>query len=118
MTPEIVRITQEIAERWYGKPPPYRLRGYAVVLGDEILGIAGSYIYGSVTKKTRFLFAEIKPEARKYRKYILRVAKILMSEYNGRELYAVAQEGVCGATRLLEHIGFTSINGYLYRRAA
>ena len=116
--PEIVKITQELAEQWYGNPPPFRMQGYAVKLGNEILGIAGSYIYGTVTKQTRFLFAEMKPEARRYKKVMVLVARKIMADYHGRELFAVAQENVQGAAKLLEYLGFQSVNGYLYTRRA
>lgn len=108
--------TQKEVEMFYGELPGYSMKGVVALDGDEPVGVGGTIRYEGKT----FLFCEIKDKARKYKKYIIKAARMLMQENDNRTLYAVAQEDVPNSDKFLEYLGFELVDTTrrLYRRSA
>lgn len=100
--------TQRDIESFYGKMPPLTMKGFVVEHDGSIIGIGG--VYWNEGKKV--LFSEIKPEGKKFKKTMVRVAKRIVAELNPR--YALADGCTEGAAKLLEHLGFEPVEGVEY----
>ncbi len=99
---------QKDIESFYGKMPLLTMQGFVAEHAGEIIGIGG--IYWNEGKKV--LFSEIKPEGKKLKKTMVRVAKRIVAELNPR--YALADKHTKGAEALLEHLGFKRVEGVEY----
>jgi len=108
MTTVIRTATQRDIESFYGKMPPLTMKGFVVEHTGTIIGIGG--VYWNEGKKV--LFSEIKPEGKKFKKTMVRVAKRIVKELTPR--YALADGGTKGAAKLLEHLGFEPVEGVEY----
>lgn len=102
--------TQRDVETFYGKMPPLTMKGFVGEHEGNILGIGG--IYWDEGKKV--LFSDIKPEGKKFKKTMVRIAKRIIAEFNPR--YAIAEVDTEGAIKLLEHLGFERVEGVEYDR--
>lgn len=110
---EIRQATQADIEAFYGKKPIYSMRG-VVGLEDGIpIGIGGVYQAGG-----KFIaFCELKPEARRHRKYILKAARLALSIADRYDtVYAILSATEPGARRFVEHLGFKHITGDTFAR--
>lgn len=88
-------------------------RAIAAVLDGRTIGVAGYYLdNGRVV-----VFSTITPELRKFKRTIIRGAKIVMgmSDRIAAPANAVADE-VHGSDTLLEHFGFEHVDGNIYGR--
>jgi hypothetical protein len=111
---DIRRATQKDAERWYGKPPVFSMKGYVAEKDGELLGIGGVFRAGA----RQYVFAEMLPSAHCYAKSILTLAKKVMQDVEGSVVYAIRQDDEPTAQRFLEHLGFKPVDEgeALYRR--
>lgn len=106
---EIRQATQENVEQYLGCAPMFSLRGIVAFSDDRPIGIGGVY------RENGFLFAfsEIRPEGHKYKKHILKAAKIVVAQmrerYTGESIYAVPDVREESAERFLRHLGFRPV---------
>jgi hypothetical protein len=107
MGPVIIPATAELLERFYGAPPKQTMRAFVGVLDGEVLGVVALVADGS----RMALFSEMKPEARKYSKAIVRGAREIMAlaERIGAPVHAAADTDIPCAERFLTRLGFTRI---------
>jgi len=111
---EIRRATREDVHRWYKGPPTFSMKGFVAEKEGVLLGIGGVFRAGS----HRYVFTEMLPEAHRYAKSILAVAKKVLEDVGTDTVYAVRQEDEPTAARFLTHLGFepTLPGSSLYRR--
>jgi hypothetical protein len=111
---EIVPATREMWESFYGSPPTRTMRAFAGLSDGQVLAMFGVY-YG---QNHMVLFSDMKPEARAFKKTIVKAAKNLAEtiKSKGIPVFACADKTE-GAVRLLEHIGFKHVvdNYYEWR---
>ena len=102
--PILRKATAADAQAFYGKPHPYTFIGYVAELDGEIIGIAGVFFDGG----KRVAFSDLKPEVRKYRKFMVKTLKILAELFDslGVPVYAVANQAEPTAPYLLIKLGF------------
>jgi hypothetical protein len=100
----LVPATEEMIREFYGSNPPRTVRAIAGVRDGEVLGVGGYYILG----RRVFVFSDIKPEAMKEKKAIVRATKIVlgMVRKSGIPGMAIADDGIEGAEKFLSRIGF------------
>jgi len=87
------------------------VRGYAIELDGEVIGIAG-------VLHTRPLqaFSRMKDELREYPKTIVKVIKMFKDVLKNYDMpvYAIASETEYNSTKVLERIGFELMNNRNY----
>lgn len=103
--------TQKDVEAFYNGKPMFSMTGIIALEDGKPIGICGVYHCEGM----RIVFSEMKQEARKYRKLILKIAKLLMHGIQGK-VYANANPDEQTAHRFLTHLGFRQINHNLYER--
>lgn len=103
---ELRAATQTDIEAFYGKLPMFTMRGIVAVQDGEVLGVGGTYKYNGNT----IVFCEIKEHAKKYRKYILKAAKMLIQRIPEKRVFAVCDVKQPTAKRFLEHLGFVCVD--------
>ena len=111
---EIRRAKKEDVLRWYNGKPMYSMKGYVAEKDGELLGLGGVFRVGG----HRYVFAEMLPEAHRWARSILRIAKKVIEDVGGDTVYAVRQEDEPTAHRFLKHLGFVEVTpgNNLYRR--
>jgi hypothetical protein len=100
---ELVPATQKHVEEFYGKMPIRSVRAVVGLLDGKVVGIAGVFL----DRNHVVAFSEMKEEARRYKKTILRAGYMvydIMQKYN--VVFAVANPQEKGARRLMARFGF------------
>lgn len=109
---DIVTVTPQILESFYGARPPKTLRAIAGVQGERVLGLCGYYLDGD----RLWLFSDIHPDGMQYKKTIVRIMKLVlaMAIRTGIPIQAVPDPEFPNSCRLLERLGFQSISQGVY----
>lgn len=106
MACELRLLTRQDFVDWFGHPPSNTLRGVAGVEDGKLLGIGGVvYEYGLAKA-----FMELKPEAKAYKRDIVRGARAVLNMMRREHwlVYAVAGDSE-QAPRFLQHFGFQKL---------
>lgn len=111
--PQIVPATQAMLEA-LGEHPEGAGRAYAAVLDGRPLGVCG-YYHGS---DRLVLYAKVKPELRRWKKVIVRGARLVMAEAARvrAPVVALAQDDIPGSGRMLEALGLEHVENGIYWR--
>lgn len=101
---EFLPATRDLAEAYYGKPPPFTFRGHVAVLDGRPVGIAGIFQYGDVP----VVFSEMKEEMLPLTRDKARGIALVRGMLKDRKgpTWAVADPAYATATRLLGKLGF------------
>lgn len=100
---EIRAATVEDVRQFYQSDyPPVRMRAFAAIEGDKVLGLAGVYYEG----KHAIAFSHLTDEMYKHKKQIVRATRMVMKMITDRRLPVVAICQDQRARRFLEHLGF------------
>lgn len=102
--------TAQDFERFYHARPKTRCRAYAADLDGEVLGLCGvTYQMGKPVA-----FSDIRPELRRYRRTLVKAAKMLndLLDHIGGHVYAVADRDEATAPYLLARLGFVPTGVY------
>lgn len=113
MTPTLVPATQAMLKE-LGERPKGTGRAYAAVMEGRTLGVCGYYQdHGRLV-----LYAQVTPELRRWKKVILRGAKMTMAAADRLRapVVAMAQPDVPGSDRTLIWLGFEHVEEELYWR--
>jgi len=106
---KIEPATMAYAREFYGDQYTKSFKGYAALLNDKVVGIAGL----SFEDKQMMLFSDMKEELRPYKKDIVRSIHIIgdMVEKTNYPIMAIASNTEKASERLLTYLGFAH-NGY------
>jgi hypothetical protein len=102
--PQVRPATSEDLAAFLGGPPPYTCRAIVGELDGVPIGIGGiGYERGRA-----FVFCDLKPEARQFKRAIVKAALSVleMSQCRGIKPLAVADPEEPGSVRLLTWLGF------------
>lgn len=101
---EFLPATRDLAERYYGRSPPFTFRGYVAVLEGEPVGVGGIFYHGDMP----IAFSEMKDEMRPRLKDRARAVRVLEQQFKGHRstLYAVQDEREPTSAGLLPRLGF------------
>lgn len=105
-TPKVERrpMTLEAVREVLGEDPPFRMKGEAVYVDDELVGIVGSYIDQA---GKMFLFSsQVRPDVLP-KKYRVLIARDLVSSVRKKGIPVHALCRTERDTRFLERFGFT-----------
>jgi len=105
---EIVPATQELVERFFGKPPIRTVRAVVAVKDNEPIAIGGLYL----DRGRYVMFSEWKPEILKHRREIvmtMREVRKLMASVR-IPVHAVASDDSNDGV-ILRHMGFKEQEG-------
>lgn len=107
MAPNILPVTAELAVAFYGRVPR-TMKALAAVLGEQPICIAGTFVN---PEGVTIVFADIKPEMRRFKKTGIRMAWRVMkaARASGVRTFALADCNIESATRFLEYLGFTRV---------
>ena len=110
MSCELRTLTRGDFENWFGHPPSNTLRGVVGIVDGVIVGIGGVVYEDHIAKA----FMELRPEARRYKRDIIRGARwvVEMMEREHKLVYAVAQDQE-NAPVFLKHFGFKPVESSL-----
>ena len=89
----------------------HTFKAWVVENDERPLGIGGVYYDGDFV----FAFSRFDPELRKYPLAMARGAKKIMEIVKDKPCLAIADENIPGASKLLERLGFKSIDGHIYK---
>jgi hypothetical protein len=97
---------------FYGKPFAESMRGFAVDLDGELVGVAGVVYTDPI-----MVFSEMKDSLRKYPKTIMKTAHRLKSILNKYEssLYAFANEDEKNSVNFLKRVGFVQLEDGVFK---
>lgn len=108
----IVPLTQDLLERFHGKPPARTVRGYAWVEGEAVLCVFG--VYPDRENKRWCVHCDVKPELRARRAELavrrevvraVRLMRELLSRTPGH-IHVAPQRAYPRAEAFLEYVGF------------
>jgi hypothetical protein len=106
-------LTIEDLRQWWGDVELQRtVRGFAVLDGDEVKGVAGlMYLHSSIVA-----FAEMGEDGQKHPLTIMRVARAMKALMRGivAPIFAVADEQYPNSAGFLKHCGFEQVVGRQY----
>lgn len=105
----IVPATAEHIRAIYGADLTCSVRALAVVDGDRVLSVAGTY----VTEGKTVMFSNMVDDMRRHPRTMLAVAKRLLASCD-RQVFAVCDTTIPRAAAFLEHLGFNKINDEVY----
>ena len=110
---ELIPATQKHVELFYEGLPPYSMRGIVALEDGKPIGIGGTFNLAGRT----YMFSEMREEAFKHKKYILKAARLVLDQARDKIVYAQAEQWST-APRFLKHLGFELIDSgnRLYRR--
>lgn len=103
---ELKPATQKDVEAFYGKLPAFTMRGIVAVKEGEVIGLGGTYQHQGNT----IVFCDMKESAKRYRKYILKAAKMVMAGIKDKRVFAICDTKQDTAPRFLEHLGFFCVD--------
>lgn len=106
---EIRPATMEHFERLKSSPLK-TARAFAVVRGEDVIGIGGVYRDGA----SLVLFSELTDELRKDKRSLIRLVRAVTPMLRPRTL-ALADPDIDGSDVLLEHMGFEPFEGRIYQ---
>ena len=111
--PTIVPATTAMLER-LGERPRGAGRAYVAVLEGKPLGVCGYYH----DRGRLVLYSKVEPELRRWKKVIVRGARMAMAAASRvrAPVVAIAQDDIPGSARLLQALGFERVEGDLYWR--
>lgn len=104
MKTEIKPATREMLTEMYGHPPSRSMRAYAGFADGQLLAVFGWYYVND----DAVLFSKMKPEARKYKKTLVKAARMVVNAAKVR-LKAIPDCDVPGSEKLLAHLGFRKV---------
>ena len=107
---KIVPATPDIMRQFYGVAST--CRAYAVIRGEEILGIGGIRFAGNFP----IMFSDLKESERNNKRLIVRCTRKmqeLVSEYDF-PVFAEAEETIRGSDNALKHIGFSHLKDRIW----
>lgn len=113
MEPTIVPASQRhLAE--LGEHPKGSGRAFAGILDGRVLGIVG--YYGQ--RDQLVLYSKVLPEGRRWKKAIVRAARMALKAALARHvpIVAVADPEIPGSARMLEALGFEHVRETVYCR--
>jgi hypothetical protein len=113
---KLIPATAELWTAFYGKPPTRSMRAWVGMVGEDVVGVVGMYH----DTNRMVLFCDMKPEARAYKRVIVKTALFMESTIRtlGLPVVATADCAIAGSERLLRRIGFeeTSQGVFAYER--
>lgn len=112
MSPVIVPATAETIRAFFGEKSLPSMKAFVAMMDGEPIAVFGlHYIDGAMV-----LFSYIKPEARSFRKSIVKGAKKVMdmAKRLNVPVYATADESVSQSASFLEWLGFTHYSNGVY----
>jgi hypothetical protein len=117
---DIVYATPEHVGQFFGNMCFQRLKGYAAILNGEVIGVAGIRYDGD----SLILFSDMKEPARKYKKDIIRMIRLMdeLLENIKYPVLAIANKNESLSEKILiklgfEYTGLNSPDGKVFRRA-
>lgn len=75
---KVVPLTQELLDGYFGHPVGLRIKGYAAVEGDQVMGVGGVVFWPS-SAITGFM--DVKPEARRHKLLMHKTALRLLADW-------------------------------------
>ena len=108
---DFVPATRRDIEAFYGPEFRWTFRAWAAKLGDETLGVGGLYY----TPEHVIAFSSFTPKMKEFPLAMARGVKKIMAIVGNRPCYAIADENIPDAPKLLERIGFEHLEGRIYR---
>lgn len=112
--PVIRHATAADIRSFYGSPRRETLRAFVADLDGDVIAVWGLARKG----ESLTMFSDLKPEAYRYRKTIVREGRKALEIANGLTVLAVAQPEIVGSDRYLKALGFkhayTSVAGEVY----
>lgn len=112
---KVVDATAEHLALFYGDRPRRTCRGWAVLDGETVIGVAGFYREGV----GNLIFTVITDELRQHPRVIVGLAKriLVLLMKSGLPVFAVCDRSVEASQRFLEHFGFVGVNDEVYQWA-
>ena len=110
--PKIRALNKNDVVEFYGEPFAQSMRGLAVELDGEVVGMAGVLHTNPLQA-----FSSMKDSVRKYPKTIMKTAHGLKSILNKYEspIYAFASETESNSMNFLKHVGFVHIEDEVFK---
>ena len=100
---EIRQATEKDVRNYFDGVAPIRsMRAFAAILDGRVIGIGGVYFDG----KNMVAFSDIKDEMKKYKKDIVRGARIIMDMIASRNIAVFAICADDRAVQFVNHLGF------------
>jgi hypothetical protein len=106
---QILPATVEHFDRLKGALP-MTARAFAVVRGEDVLGIGGVYRDGAI----QVMFSELTDELRRDKRSLIRLIRSVKALLRPRA-QAFADPEIKGSEALLEHMGFEPLVGRVYQ---
>lgn len=110
---KLVPATMELLQRFYGEKPARSQRAVVAMKGDRIVGVAGIY----TDAERSVMFSEMTDECRKDKRAVVMGIRAVMALAKARAMpvHALADPGIEGSERLLEHMGFEHLRDGIYQ---
>lgn len=117
-TRPIVRpATFEDYRAFYGKPPEHSVRAWVMEVEGVIIGIGG--VHHQRMGMSPYIFSDIKQEARRYKKFMVRAAIKGLKALDADRVLAIASPEEPGSVKFLTYLGFkhfaTSVRGEIFQ---
>jgi hypothetical protein len=107
---KIVPATRQHVDALYKEPPGRSMHAIAVVDGDRVLGLGGTYLMGDL----RVAFANLSDELRyKHTRFLVKATRAVARTF-GNKVVAQCDDRIPGSRSFLEHFGFKQINESFY----
>lgn len=107
---KIVPATAEHLKALYEELPGPTIKAVAVVDGDRVLGIGGTY----VTNGNTIIFTKMVEELKSNKRVIIRAARMIMSTLSDRA-FAICDPKVETSPGFLLHFGFEPIGNGIWQ---
>lgn len=109
----IVPATMELLERFYGEKPVRSQRAIVALKDERIIGVAGIY----TDTERSVMFSQMSEECRKDKRAVVRGIRAVMALAKARAMpvHALADPGIEGSEKLLEHMGFEHLRDGIYQ---
>ena len=105
---QLVPLTLRHYMRFHGEPPPYRIRGVAVIDDDQPVAVGGIGFH----KGWLEVFMDMREGGARFPKLLLKGGKevIRMGEEYNLPMFAVQNDEMSTAPRFLERLGFQKLD--------
>ena len=107
---KIVPANRQHIESLYKELPGPSLRAVAVLDGDRVIGVGGTFLLAGV----RIVFANMTDELRHQHKRSLVKAYRAVKEMFGEKVFAQCDHRIPKAAEFLTHLGFEKVNEDFY----
>lgn len=109
----LVPATMELLQRFYGEKPTRSQRAIVALKDERIVGVAGIY----TDQERTVMFSQMTDECRKDKRTLVKGIRAVMSIAKARAMpvHALADPGIEGSEKLLEHMGFEHLKDGIYQ---